>query len=93
MDKGIELLGDNILVEELTDDLVVNGVITAYDSDNPYMFCRVVNVSKDVNAITIGNILVIKRYAKEEFLPGYYFISSKDVRCIVDEDFYESLES
>ena len=93
MSLGIELLGDNILVEELTDDLIINGVVTVYDSDNPYMFCKVVNVSDKVEGIKAGNILVIKRYAKEEFLPGYYFISSKDVRCIVDNGFYESLES
>ena len=91
MDKGIELLNDNILVEELTDDLSVNGVVVAYDSDSPYMFCRVINKSTSITDVVVGDVLVIKRYAKEEFLPGYYFISVKDVRCVIDEDFYKSL--
>lgn len=78
----IKLINDNILVTELEDDLMVNGVVTMYDSDSPYMFCKVISAS-DEAIKTIGlmtDVIIIKRYAKEEFLPGYYFVSSKDVR-------------
>ena len=117
----INMLNDNILVTELTDDIFINGVTTIYDSDSPYMFCKPIMVAeeamydlmesnthskiydewKDANdeeelIITkkyLSNIvLVIKRYAKEEFLPGYYFISSKDVRCVLDVDDYNTLK-
>ena len=116
----IDMLNDNILVTELSDDIVMNGVTTIYDSDSPYMFCKPIKVSDDAMYDLINSdvhseyydewveaegeeqdrveakylshiVLVIKRYAKEEFLPGYYFISSKDVRCVVSDEGYRSL--
>lgn len=90
----IKLFNDNILVTELSDDLVVNGVVSMYDSDNPYMFCKIVALSDEASVnIDINDILVIKRYAKEEYLPGYYFISYKDVRGSLTEEEYNSLTS
>ena len=80
---------DNLLVEELNDDIVFNGIRTMYDPDNPYMFCRVVASSGD--RYKKDDIIVIKRYAKEEFISGYYFISPKDVRTKVN--YYEELVS
>ena len=86
---NVEMLNDNVLVTELTDDLMVNGVATMYDSEAPYMFCSVV---KSVTGVfDEGTVLVIRRYAKEEFLPGYYFISEKDIRCVVPEEVYNNL--
>lgn len=88
--NGICMKNDNLLVSELTDDLIVNGVATIYDSDSPYMFCKVL-VTCDSETYPVGSILVIKRYAKEEFLPGQYFISTKDVRCVYLEETYNKL--
>ena len=85
------MLNDNILVTELTDDLMLNGVVTIYDSDNPYMFGEVKDVANEIDNIEVGDIVVIKRYAKEEFLPGYYFISNKDIRCKMPKEEYEKL--
>ena len=81
------LNGDNLLVEELTDDIRFNGVNNVYDADNPYMFCKV--VASPSTDYVVGDILVIKRYAKEEFISGYYFISPKDVRTKVK--YYEEM--
>lgn len=91
------LQGGNILVKELQDDLVINGVVSRYDSDNPYMFCEILNISeesrtemkleKDIKDV----VLVIKRYAKEEYIGDSYFISYKDVRAIIDKEDYDSL--
>ena len=63
------LLNDNILVSELQDDLMYNGTVVRYDSDNPYMICHVEEVSDEAKNVSVGNIIVIKRYAKEEYLP------------------------
>ena len=90
MDLDLKMLNSNILVTELTDDLMVNGVVTIYDQDNPYMIAKVVNRDNLTHTVDVGDIVVIKRYAKEEFLPGYYFISDKDVRCIISKEQYNN---
>lgn len=90
MDLDLKMLNSNILVTELTDDLMVNGVVTIYDQDNPYMIAKVVNRDNLTHTVDVGDIIVIKRYAKEEFLPGYYFISDKDVRCIISKEQYNN---
>ena len=83
------LKNDNILVSELCDDLTYRGVVTVYDSDSPYMFCKV--EMDNPFGYNRGDIVVIKRYAKEEFISGLYFISPKDVRCVVPEIIYSSM--
>lgn len=88
MELDLKMLNSNILVTELTDDLMINGVATVYDPDNPYMFAKVIDRDTLIHTVDVGDIVVIKRYAKEEFLPGYYFISDKDVRCIVSKEQY-----
>ncbi len=86
---GIEMCNDTIIVTELAEDLFVDGVFARYDSEDPYMFCRVYKTcTLDLN---VGDIIVIRRYAKEEFLPGYYFVSIKDIRCKYSEEEYEKL--
>ena len=85
------LLNDNILVSELQDDLMYNGTVVRYDSDNPYMICRVEEVSNEAKNVSVGNIIVIKRYAKEEYLPGQYFISLKDVRGKMSKETYSKM--
>lgn len=77
----MRLLGDNILVSELQDDLLYNGTVVRYDQDNPYMFCKILCLSDTASDIfSLEDVIIIKRYAKEEYLPGTYFISLKDVR-------------
>ena len=89
---NINLYGDNILVSELTDDLFINGLLVMYDKDNPYMFCKVEALSYEADkTISKNDILVIKRYAKEEYLPGYYFVSLKDVRGSITSSEYNKL--
>ena len=88
----MELLNDNILVTELQDDLFVNGTAVVYDQDSPYMFCAVLGLSDDAKQyFTNDDILVIKRYAKEEYLPGQYFISLKDVRGKMSKETYSKM--
>ena len=63
-----------------------------YDSDSPYMFCRIVEMSDEANSLfNKDSILIIKRYAKEEYISGYYFISLKDVRGFMSEEEYKSV--
>ena len=55
----MRLLYENILVSELEDDLLMsNGVVTSYDSDSPYMFCEIKNISEqamyDLYSSTLG---------------------------------------
>lgn len=90
----INLYNDNIIVTELQDDLKFNGTVVMYDSDSPYMFCKVecVSVSAKDNGINPGEVLVIKRYAKEEYLPGTYFISYKDIRGSMSLDDYNEMK-
>lgn len=88
------LYNDNILVEELQDDLMISGTMLRYDQDSPYMFCRVLSVSDEARdkGISLENVLVIKRYAKEEYLPGQYFISYKDVRGSILKEDYDTIK-
>lgn len=87
------LEGSNILVEELCDDIVSGGITTRYDMDSPYMFCKIIAISDEAQEeLAIldpkESILVIKRYAKEEFIDKTYFVDSKDVRVVIDSDTY-----
>lgn len=87
----MKLLNDNILVSELQDD-ILQGTVVRYDADNPYMFCKVLNLSdKAKEYFDENDVLVIKRYAKEEYLPGQYFVSLQDVRCKMSEDEYNNM--
>ena len=90
---NIVLFNDNILVNELQDDLVANGTVVRYDPDSPYMFSEVLVVSNEANekGINVGDVVVIKRYAKEEYLPGQYFVSFKDVRGKMTLDEYNKM--
>lgn len=83
---------DNILVKELFNDIPINGVMTSYDTDSPFMFCEIIGVSDTAKAslnLNGDEVLVIKRYAKEEYLSGLYFISWKDVRCHLTRESYD----
>lgn len=87
MELDIELINNNIIVSELCDDLIINNVPVMYDSDSPYMICTVVKSGDSL--VEENSIVVIKRYTKEAFLPGYYFISLNDVRGIISRESYE----
>ena len=92
MNVNVKSVNDNIIVKEIYNDIAVNGILTAYDQDSPYMFCEVVDLSdnaKDNLGIESGDILVIKRYAKEEFVTGLYFTSWKDVRCVFTKEMFD----
>ena len=95
----MRLLYENMLVSELEDDLLMsNGVVTSYDSDSPYMFCEIKNISEQamydlgLDEDTVKTtVLVIKRYAKEEYISGTYFVSSKDIRGVLTRDEYNKM--
>ena len=93
MEESLVLLNHNIIIEEICDDVISNGVSYMYDADSPYMVGRVVNRDIDLDYLSLGDIVVVKRYAKEEFTPGYYFISDKDLRGMIDPEIYESTKS
>lgn len=98
LSDGFLTLGTNILVRELCDDFMCGGVVTKYDPDSPYMFCKIVNICEEaIDAMNILDseldyILVIKRYAKEEFIDQTYFIDAKDVRAIIPPNVYERMK-
>lgn len=94
MDLEINLVNENIIVSELCDDLVINNVPVMYDSDSSYMFCKIEALDTNTicnNEVSVGDILVVRRYSKEAFLSGYYFISEKDVRGIIKKDSYNKI--
>lgn len=81
-------VNDIIMVSEIQENLRHNGIVLGYDTDSPYMFCRVISYSDKANKelnIEKDDIMVIKRYAKEEYLPGLYFISYQDVRAVIKD--------
>ena len=96
--EGILVLGTNILVKELCDGFVSGGVATRYDSDSPYMFCKIVAICDEaIDALGIldnemSYVLVIKRYTKEEFIDQTYFVDAKDVRAIIPLDVYDRMK-
>ena len=49
------------------------------------------------NTILIAQFAItkddIKRYAKEEYLPGYYFVSYKDIRGTLPMSTYEEMKA
>ena len=68
MDIKVKLKNKNIIVSELTDDLYVDNIVLMYDDESPYMFCKVKSVDSSITDIEPGDILVVRRYAKEEFI-------------------------
>jgi hypothetical protein len=93
MDIKVKLKNKNIIVSELTDDLYVDNIVLMYDDESPYMFCKVKSVDSSITDIEVGDILVVRRYAKEEFISNLYFVAEQDVRCIIKEEEYERLIS
>lgn len=88
------LEGNNILVEELIDNITIDGIVTRHDYDSPYMFCKVLLISDEAKrelGILNESILVIKRYSKEEFIDETYFVDAKDVRLVIDNDTYNRI--
>lgn len=88
------LEGNNILVEELIDDINIGGITTRHDYDSPYMFCKVLLISdeaKEILGLLDETILVIKRYAKEEFIDHTFFVDAKDVRAIISDNTYKNI--
>ena len=96
------LINDNILVTELKKDTEVEGIVMMQDTaSSPYMFCKVVEISKEArDAIYPDNylerdvedsILVIRRTAKESFVNNKFFISWKDVRGFMSTEEFNKL--
>lgn len=88
------LEGTNILVTELIDNITIDGIVTRHDYDSPYMFCKVLLMSDDARkelGILDESVIVIKRYAKEEFIDDTYFVDVKDVRLVIDDDTYNKI--
>ena len=92
MNIKFNAVNDNILVKEKDADIKINGIVQFNDGDSPYMFCEVLEVSPEIVLdIKKGDILVIRRYGKEEFIGGIYFVSYKDVRCIIEQEEFNKL--
>ena len=85
--ETVQLENNNIIVKELYDDIKVNGIMQSYDQDSPFMFCKVV-CADDYDE---GEILVVKRYAKEEFVSGLFFVHNDDVRLSLSQEDYDNI--
>ena len=85
--ENVQLENNNIIVKELYDDIKINGIMQSYDQDSPFMFCSVV-CSDDYDE---GEILVVKRYAKEEFVSGLFFVHNDDVRLSLSQEDYDKI--
>lgn len=94
MNVEFGIVNDNILIREKYVDIKINDIPQMIDEDAPFMFCEVLEASydsKEALDISKGDIVIIKRYGKEEFLSGLFFISHKDVRCIIKPDEFNKL--
>lgn len=96
----MKLLGTNILVKELTDNIVVDGIATRHDYDSNEMFCEVIKMSEEAKEYLYSdgkhtqksaNIVVISRMTKSEFIGSLFFISYKDIRLIMDTEAYKKI--
>ena len=94
----MRVISDNILVKELKDNFFIEGVLTVYDADSPYMFARIVDLSKEAKeTLEIENeedtVLELKRYAKEPTPGDMYYVSYKDVRALYSlKEYQERVE-
>lgn len=97
------LTNNYIKVEELTDNLLINGVLEKYDDTSPFMFCKIIDLDYEVRQklCTIkdlqGNlikehdlfryIVVVKRVTKIRGFKGYY-IQLSDIIELIDNETY-----
>lgn len=92
----MKLLKDYILIEELKDDMIQDGITLKYDDNNPYMFSRILEASDKAGDELFKYdglnklVLLTKRISK---LPLYenYIISLEDVIGLYTIDEYNKL--
>lgn len=98
----ISLIHDNILVKEVVKDSKAGVLTISQDSSSAYMFVKILHIADeayneisqvfDEGHLDINkHLLVIRRSAKDPFVKNSFFISSKDVRGVIDEEFLENI--
>lgn len=90
------MLKDYILIDELKDDIIKDGITIKYDDNNQYMFSTIIDISPEASGkLSIyynieDMILLTKRIAKLPFMENY-IISFEDVIGIYTKEEYEKL--
>lgn len=92
----MQLRKNFILVNELKDDIIVDGILTKYDDNNNFMFVEVIQASNnaysEISQYTDPDnvVLVISRIAKTPFLTNYV-ITLDDVLMLLTKEEYNKL--
>ena len=92
----MKLFGNNILVEELRDNLVLDGVLIKYDDSNQYMFAKIINLPEKLISeldLNVADIIIINRVTKLPFIDGNYFINSNNIIASLTKEEYNKLVS
>jgi len=92
----IKLFHDNILVTELVKDSKAGALIVSQDESSSYMFVKIEEISEEASKElgvdkTSDSILIINRCAKMPFIQDTFFISYKDVKAVIDKEYFEEI--
>lgn len=92
----IKLFHDNILVTELVKDSKAGALIVSQDESSSYMFVKILEISDEASKEldvdkTSDSILIINRCAKMPFIQDTFFISYKDVKAVIDKEYFEEI--
>lgn len=98
----IKLVHDNILVTEVVKDSKAGVLTVSQDESSAYMFVKIIEISEEANSELYdkngmkpldkeNQYLVIRRTAKDPFIQDKFFISYKDVRAIIDKEYFEEI--
>lgn len=92
----IKLFHDNILVSELVKDSKAGALIVSQDASSAYMYVKIEEISEEASKAlgvdkTSDAILIINRVAKMPFIQNTFFISYKDVKAVIDKEYFEEI--
>lgn len=91
------LLKNNILIKELQEDFIIDGLLIKYDDSCPVMYGQIIEISQELrDKFTIygelENIVVVfKRVAKVPVLDGY-LVNYDDVIALMSVEEFNQLK-
>ena len=90
----MELKKDYILVKELTDDMMIDGLLEKYDDNSPFIHAKVIEASRDFlyrlneEYPSQDAVILFSRPNKIPYL-GYLLVHEADIIATMSKEEYE----
>ena len=91
----MELKKDYILVKELTDDMMIDGLLEKYDDNSPFIHATIVEANKDfltkINETYSSQSNAVLLFSRPNKIPylGYLIVHEADLISTMSKEEYE----